>query len=228
MAGDLQREGLRGLVPPAHGGHDAEPIPAAHLDELLAGEEDIKLKITTVPDRNQLIMSLISRIAALFAVAEGLRARGRAVDDLRANASSLGEGAYTFDDFVRDNGRAYKAGSKEYAHRAAVFLESLSQIRAQNARAERSWTAMHASVPVCALYAGGDEIAYTGWSDSWLYALLDTAGRFTATGLWVSLAAIVGPTYAILYMDPVMTPDGVAGDPFLLLIGGIIGFLGTI
>jgi len=61
-----------------------------------------------------------------------------------------------------------------------------------------------------------------------LYALLDTAGRFTATGLWVSLAAIVGPTYAILYMDPVMTPDGVAGDPFLLLIGGIIGFLGTI
>jgi hypothetical protein len=60
-----------------------------------------------------------------------------------------------------------------------------------------------------------------------LYALLDTAGSFAATGLWVSLAAIFGPTYAILYMDPVMTPDGVAGDPFLLLIGGIIGFLGT-
>jgi len=60
-----------------------------------------------------------------------------------------------------------------------------------------------------------------------LYALLDTAGAFTATGLWVSLAALFGPTYAILYMDPVMTPDGVAGDPFLLLIGGIIGLLGT-
>merc|ERR1719189_805158 len=41
--------GLKLLAPP-------------HLDELLAGEEDIKLKITTVPDRNQLIMSLISML----------------------------------------------------------------------------------------------------------------------------------------------------------------------
>jgi len=60
-----------------------------------------------------------------------------------------------------------------------------------------------------------------------MLTLLDVAGRFTATGLWVSLASLVGPTYAILYMDAVMTPDGVAGDPFLLLIGGIVGFLGT-
>lgn len=60
-----------------------------------------------------------------------------------------------------------------------------------------------------------------------LYALLDMTGAFKAVGLWVSLAVLVGPTYAVLYMDPVMTPDGVAGDPFLMLIGGIVGFLGT-
>jgi len=41
--------GLKLLTPP-------------HLDELLAGEEDIKQKIATVPDRNQLIMSLISML----------------------------------------------------------------------------------------------------------------------------------------------------------------------
>ena len=57
--------------------------------------------------------------------------------------------------------------------------------------------------------------------------ILDTAGAFKATGVWMTLAVLFGPTYACIAMDPVMTPDGVAGDPFLILIAGIIGFLGT-
>ena len=57
--------------------------------------------------------------------------------------------------------------------------------------------------------------------------ILDTAGAFKATGVWMTLAVLFGPTYACIAMDPVLTPDGVAGDPFLILIAGIIGFLGT-
>ena len=57
--------------------------------------------------------------------------------------------------------------------------------------------------------------------------ILDTAGAFKATGVWMTLAVLFGPTYACIAMDPVMTPDGVAGDPFLILIAGVIGFLGT-
>ena len=42
--------------------------------------------------------------------------------------------------------------------------------------------------------------------------ILDTAGAFKATGVWMTLAVLFGPTYACIAMDPVMTPDGVAGD----------------
>lgn len=75
------------------------------------------------------------RIATLLAIAEGLRAQ-RQVDG-RLHESE----AYTFDNFVKDFGRKYAAGSNEHTYRASVFRDSLLQIQVTNSRAHRSWTA---------------------------------------------------------------------------------------
>lgn len=79
----------------------------------------------------QLAMSCVLHIAGLFLAAEGLRTRGRATNNE----------AFTFDDFVRGFSRTYEAGSEEYVRRAAIFHQSLLQIRAQNSRTGSSWTA---------------------------------------------------------------------------------------
>lgn len=80
-------------------------------------------------------MSSLLRISVLLAGVEGLHTRGQEESFLPINE------AYTFDRFVRDFGRVYEVGSKEYAHRSGIFQDSLLQIRATNSRAERSWTA---------------------------------------------------------------------------------------
>lgn len=87
-------------------------------------------------------MSLFIRVALPLVVAECLRTRGQAVPSHSAVAGgSDGNEAYEFDDFVRDFGRTYDAGSDEYARRAAIFQDSMLQIHAKNARFHRSWTA---------------------------------------------------------------------------------------
>ena len=64
-------------------------------------------------------------------------------------------------------------------------------------------------------------IAYT------VYSLLDTADGFTVAGIWLAGAGLLGPAYAILYLEPIMTPDGIAGDAVLILVAGVVGFLCT-
>ena len=60
-----------------------------------------------------------------------------------------------------------------------------------------------------------------------LYAVLDTASGFQVAAIWITGAGLLGPTYAILYMDAIMTAEGMVGDCFLILICGIVAFLGT-
>lgn len=86
-------------------------------------------------------MSFFFRIAILLEVAEGLRTRRQASGSPRIIGGLPTNQAYTFDDFVQDFGRTYRAGSEEYKRRAAIFHISLSQIRTKNSRADRSWTA---------------------------------------------------------------------------------------
>ena len=60
-----------------------------------------------------------------------------------------------------------------------------------------------------------------------LYFVLDTASGFRIAALWLTGAGLLGPTYATLYMDAIMTPDGIAGDCVLILICGVVAYLGT-
>lgn len=80
-------------------------------------------------------MPLFLRIASALVVVDGLT-HGRASVFTTKGADDL-----SFDDFVRNFGRAYEKGSQEYAHRARIFQDSLSQIRTINSRANRSWIA---------------------------------------------------------------------------------------
>lgn len=60
-----------------------------------------------------------------------------------------------------------------------------------------------------------------------MYFFLGTNDAFKVGALWLGGAGLLGPCYALLYLDPIMTPDGIAGDPFLILVGGILALLGT-
>ena len=60
-----------------------------------------------------------------------------------------------------------------------------------------------------------------------IYALTDPDGGFRLTAIWLAGAGLLGPTRFILYMEPVMTPEGVGGDPVLILIAGVLGLLGS-
>lgn len=86
-------------------------------------------------------MPLIIRIASALVVAEGLRRREHLLTAPKAGGGDPINEAYTFSDFVSEFSREYETGSEEYAHRGAIFQESLLQIHADNARPDRSWTA---------------------------------------------------------------------------------------
>ena len=60
-----------------------------------------------------------------------------------------------------------------------------------------------------------------------IYALTDAAGGFRLAAIWIAGAGLLGPARFILYMDPVLTPEGVGGDPFLILTAGVLGVLGS-
>ena len=60
-----------------------------------------------------------------------------------------------------------------------------------------------------------------------IYALTEPAAGFTLSLVWIAGAGLLGPVRFILFMDPVMTPEGVAGDPFLILIAGVLGVLAS-
>lgn len=86
-------------------------------------------------------MSPLFRITFLLEVAHGLRMRGQSAGTFQEIGGVPLNQAYTFEEFVHDFGRSYRAGSEEYARRVAIFHDSLAQIRAKNFRAGRSWTA---------------------------------------------------------------------------------------
>jgi len=94
----------------------------------------------------------------------------------------------------------------------------------------------HILLPTKAKYARGFDdnhgfiARFCGFSMlmlAYLVYSLDTATAFQLGAIWIAGAGILGPTYTILYLDPVMTPDGLLGDFFLILIGGILSFLAT-
>jgi hypothetical protein len=45
------------------------------------------------------------------------------------------------------------------------------------------------------------------------YAMLDTETAFKACAIWNTVGVLFGPTYGLLYLDAIMTPDGMAGMP---------------
>jgi hypothetical protein len=44
------------------------------------------------------------------------------------------------------------------------------------------------------------------------YALLDTETAFKGVAIWNAVGVLFGPTYGLLYLDAIMTPDGMAGE----------------
>ena len=60
-----------------------------------------------------------------------------------------------------------------------------------------------------------------------LYAVFPTADGFKIGAMWLAAAGLLGPTYGMLYLDAIMTPDGLAGDCFLILACGAVAYLGT-
>lgn len=60
-----------------------------------------------------------------------------------------------------------------------------------------------------------------------LYAKLDVADGFQVAGLWIAGAGLLGPAYGILFLDPIMSPHGLSGDCFLILMAGTVGVIGT-
>lgn len=86
-------------------------------------------------------MSFFLRIASALTVAEGLRTHAQVAHNTKTGTGGSINEAYTFDDFVREFGRAYKNGTDEYTDRSALFQVSMSQIHAKNSHGKRSWTA---------------------------------------------------------------------------------------
>lgn len=86
-------------------------------------------------------MALFVALAAIFHIADGLRARNGTVIDHPSGKNPLRDTNYTFEMFVQDFDRSYIPGSEEYIRRAAFFQDSLSQISFKNSRVDRSWTA---------------------------------------------------------------------------------------
>ena len=60
-----------------------------------------------------------------------------------------------------------------------------------------------------------------------LYAMLSEADAFFICGMWSLGCALLGPTYAGLYLSPKQTPEGHLPAHFLFLIGGGLGVAGT-
>lgn len=60
-----------------------------------------------------------------------------------------------------------------------------------------------------------------------LYAVLGTSDAFKAGAIWTCGAGLLGPTYASLYLDAIMTPEGLGGDFFIILIAGVLAGAAT-
>lgn len=86
-------------------------------------------------------MSPLFHTALVLTAAEGVSTRQQMATSHQTSGGIHINAAYTFDDFVLDFGRTYEAGSEEYAGRAALFQDSLTQIHEWNSRTGRSWTA---------------------------------------------------------------------------------------
>jgi cathepsin L len=82
---------------------------------------------------------LLVGAALLLLPAEALKAHSGAFMKSKVNLNS-----YTFEQYSRDFGRSYTAGTAEYRHRAALFAQAVEEVHATNARnvrEGRSWKA---------------------------------------------------------------------------------------
>jgi hypothetical protein len=43
------------------------------------------------------------------------------------------------------------------------------------------------------------------------YAMMDTATAFKGIAIWNTVGVFFGPIYGLLYLDAIMTPEGMAG-----------------
>jgi hypothetical protein len=43
------------------------------------------------------------------------------------------------------------------------------------------------------------------------YAMFDTATAFKGCAIWNTVGVLFGPVYGLLYLDAIMTPEGMAG-----------------
>jgi len=79
--------------------------------------------------------------ALLLSGASALRASSATFAKSKVNLNT-----YSFDQYSRDYGRSYAAGSAEYRHRAALFQSAVQEIHATNARNQREGRAWAAGV----------------------------------------------------------------------------------